>query len=131
MRLHIAIVTLGIAAVCSQTRAGDLGCKGNPHLIGRCYWVSATFGISADNADALWLDKSGRAVPIRNAFGSERSEPDNLLKALGQAQRKAGSLNVEIHGQFEVCPIPAEPNRYDLKRYVCINAAQHLSMVQP
>ena len=129
--LGAALLALS-ASPCASAR--DLGCKGNPHAVGRCVWVHGTYSLSGDNGFVLGLDKDYRGVPfrvlpVRDPPGSDQGEPDNLDSTLDKAQRRLGHISVDIHGLFEVCPMPAKYNQIGSGPYVCIDKARHLSTV--
>jgi hypothetical protein len=106
--------------------AKDAGCKGNPALTGKCYWVHGNFGLSADSGLVVVQD-SERWLTTWSAPNSEIDGPENLSRALSKAQHKAHSLEAFVHGAFEVCPIPSDDPSKSYKKYVCIQSAKNLT----
>lgn len=119
MRKLIAAV---LSIVPATALAADAGCKGNPALTGQCYSVSGDVLLSADIGVVLGPDGKNRALVVRAAPNSEIDMPESVSALLSK------KLTSYIHGVYEVCPIPAEPNQFvpGETKYICINSASKL-----
>jgi hypothetical protein len=111
-------------------------CRGNPRLIGRCYWIRGEFSLSADSLFIIDRDDNGRWVIIRNARlvrGAgpvDYAVPRNLQTAFQIATNSAGSMGgAAVRGDFEVCPIPKDGIAESA--YACIETAKHLRRISP
>lgn len=108
-------------------------CRGNPGLIGRCYWIRGEFALSADSLFIIDRDDNGRWVIIRNArvhrgfWPVDNALPHNLERAFSRASEVDGAGAAQVRGDYEVCPIPKQ-DRADTA-YACIETASHLRRV--
>ena len=127
-RTVIGLVSVLLASVAAlvpaEAAGGASGCKGNPGLVGRCYWVRGTVSLSADRGIVIGRDDHRPALVIGNAPGTQRDMPTSMYKALDRAHRDTGFISAWVHGDFEVCPIPPDVPELD---YACVNSAAHLT----
>ncbi len=129
--LAVTALTWADSASAGAAARLDLGCRGNPGLIGRCYCVRGTMNLSADSGLILTRDDTGRAVVLWKAPNSRGRWPSNLTTTHLKAQRDTGFVSAWVHGDFEVCPVPTDRrDRPDL-HFVCVEAATHLRGERP
>ena len=128
MWVAAAAMTYLMGTATSAAPQPDLGCKGNPSLIGQCYTIRGMLNLSADRAFVLWPDDAGRRpVVVRAAPNSNRDWPTNLVRAMTNAAKERGFVKASVHGVFQVCPIPSIfPDRPE-EPYGCIQSADHLT----
>ncbi len=133
-----AVAWLSCAAAAPGTAtAAEPRCRGNPGVIGRCYWIRGEFALSADSLFIVDRDDNGRWVVIRNAHNSrgggpvDHAVPRNLEMSYNNAVSRTGSVGgVRVRGDFEVCPIPNQGWFAD-QAFACIQSATHLRRVSP
>ena len=122
----------GVAVICALGQSATAavtphpGCKHNPAVIGRCYWLHGTMSISADSATVLGADGTHQAVAVRYGPNSKWDGPANLNAAWEKAQRDTGFVSAWVHGTFEVCPIPSDAPDRPWQKFVCIESATDL-----
>jgi hypothetical protein len=110
----------------STAMAAGIECEHSSALIGRCYWIWGSFGLSADNADTLDRDQPFHGIKGITVRGYE---PKNLVDAMEKSERKLGYLTFRMHGRFKVCPIQPDADRFGLP-WGCIQSASHLSLAR-
>lgn len=121
----VAIVAVILVGVLSQPAFGtDAGCKNNPRLTGKCHILRGSVLMSGDIGPVLDPDGHAGRLIIRSAPDSSKDMPlivENILEK---------DLFAEIHGTYEVCPIPVLPSQFppESTRFACINAASHVSV---
>jgi hypothetical protein len=117
--LIVTITLLSHTAV-----AEDAGCKGNARLIGKCYMVRGFVIMSADIGPVLDTDRTHGRLIIRAAPYSEKDMPPSVGNLLSD------NITAEIHGTYEVCPIPVLPSQFppESTRFVCVNSASRVSI---
>jgi hypothetical protein len=127
-RLLPIILAMG-AAACSggDPAENDLGCEGNPSLIGQCHPVQGTLNLSADAAYVLWPDDADRGpIKVGPAPNSVRDWPANVSRALMESEGEVGFVMAWVHGTFAVCPIPSQTPNDPENPYGCIERAEDL-----
>ena len=133
----VAWLSCAAAAPGTATAAHEPRCRGNPGVIGRCYWIRGEFALSADSLFIVDRDDNGRWVVIRNAQNTRgggpvaHAVPHNLELSYDSAISRAGSLGgAQVRGDFEVCPI-ANQGWFADQAFACIQSATHLRRVSP
>lgn len=121
MRIFAAAAAC-LLLVAFPAAAKQRGCKANPGLTGACYWVQGHVALSADRGFVLFGFGRHRSLIVRNPPHSQRDMPDNLVRAIDRAQRAEGLVKAEVHGVFQVCPIPPDQTGEN----VCIEKAIRL-----
>lgn len=103
--------------------ATDLGCKGNPVVTGQCYQAWGSIYLSGDAALVFGPAISGaRLLLVRAANDSERDIPVEVSRVLED------DLHASVTGDFEVCPLPQQP-QYPDSQVVCIERAVEPLMI--
>ena len=112
-------------------------CRGNPGVIGRCYWVRGEFSLSGDSLFIVDRDDNGAWVVIRGARGLhgagpvQDDGPRNLEMSFDRAVKAKGSIGgAFVRGDFEVCPIPNDGS-FPEQKFACIQTATNLRPVSP
>ena len=132
--LLTAFGLMGFLVVSARAAPPEPRCRGNPGVIGRCYWIRGEFTISADSLFIVDRDDNGRWVIIRNArvrrsdWPVDNAVPSNLGQFYTRVVEAAGSVGgAAVRGDFEVCPIPKQDRAETA--YACIQSATHLRRV--
>ncbi len=126
------LLAIGTSSATTGAPHPSLGCRGNPHLKGRCYWVRGVLGMTFDSGMAVMRDDNDVWLIERPAPGSRGDWPANLDRAMDKARHDFGDPDQHLHGEFQVCPIPYVPDFFAAdQKYVCLQAARHIKRVGP
>jgi hypothetical protein len=111
---------LMIFVVAIPTFAAQAKCKGNPKVIGACYFVHGRVNLGADTVRLrLWRVGTKRILGVAAGPSTDDAGdpifPQNL---------RFESEDETIYGDFEVCPFTRE--REGAMQFVCIESASHL-----
>jgi len=122
------VLAVFVSVISCTAMAADAGCKTNPALTGHCLLMRGTVLLTADIGPVLDSDIGARRLIIRAAPNSTKDMPAKLVTLMSSALHK--SLSAEVHGTYEVCPIPTLPSQFppETTQYACINSASHLSL---
>jgi hypothetical protein len=101
--------------------AVELGCKGNPSLAGQCFMVRGSINITGDAGPALWPATARRPLIVRAANGSDHDLPTVVESVL------LDDLYASVSGDFEVCPVSAQPPSND--QFICVEKATNIAVV--
>lgn len=93
-------------------------CKGNDHLVGRCFKVHGRVRVVNGAGTVMWRIGTDRILKVED---EEVVLPDGLSKALSKAGDVYGR---DIFGDFEVCPLTkSKPGEMQT---VCVESAARL-----